>query len=431
MKMNRFLSLVLVLLLLLPGLLLASGTKEAEKDGMIELSVYHYLDQTDKTTAPNFQHLVDVFESENPNIKLNFEYGYGESFHDKLQTMAMSGQLPDIILLYPGERTSQVTSAGLVKDLRPYLAGHESEFADMAMQAQGDNGEIWELPEDISITSIMYTNNKLLKNLGLSFPKTYDELIAQGAVIRNAGLIPISIANKDAWPMQSCLAGMLVERTCGMSWWNDVLAGNASYADPEFVYALDIIKDLQNQEMLSPGTNQLAYGQGLDDFVNERAVYFIDGGWTVNNMVGELTDEQKTYVSLESFPDIANQKGKSMSVSATAGQGFGMNANLTDEEAAAAWKWIWFYSGPEGSAIRQQYGRLPAYNLAEPEQADPMIKKLITFAGQVPMGYVMDSVIAAEPIGTFNINLQNMMFGTMTPEEVAQHLEDMVVALGR
>ena len=99
------------------------------------------------------------------------------------------------------------------------------------------------------------------------------------------------------------------------------------------------------------------------------AVYFIDGGWTVNNMVGELTDEQKTYVSLESFPDIANQKGKSMSVSATAGQGFGMNANLTDEEAAAAWKWIWFYSGPEGSAIRQQYGRLPAYNLAEPEQA--------------------------------------------------------------
>ena len=56
---------------------------------------------------------------------------------------------------------------------------------------------------------------------------------------------------------------------------------------------------------------------------------------------------------------------------------------------------------------------------------------ITTFAGQVPMGYVMDSVIAAEPIGTFNINLQNMMFGTMTPEEVAKHLEDMVVALGR
>lgn len=430
MKMKRLLILAFVSFLI-PSLLIAAGTKEVATDGVIELSVYHYLDQTDKTTAPNFQHLVDVFEAANPDIKLSFEYGYGESFHDKLQTMAMSGQLPDIVLLYPGERTSQVTSAGLVKDLRPYLAGHENEFADMAMQAQGDNGEIWELPEDISITSIMYTNNRLLAELGLDYPKTYEELLAQGPVIREAGLIPISIANKDAWPMQSCVAGMLVERACGMEWWDNALTGEASYDDPEFVYALEIIKELNDKQMFSPGTNQLAYGQGLDDFVNERAVYLLDGGWTVNSMVGELSDEQKTYISLESFPDIPNQKGKSHSVSATAGQGFGMNAKLNEKEAEAAWKWIWFYSGPEGSAIRQQYGRLPAYNLEEPEDADPMIKKLIAFAGEVPMGYVMDSVIAAEPIGTFNINLQNMMFDTMSPLEVAQDLERMVSSVGR
>lgn len=47
------------------------------------------------------------------------------------------------------------------------------------------------------------------------------------------------------------------------------------------------------------------------------------------------------------------------------------------------------------------------------------------------MGYVMDSVLAAEPIGTFNINLQNMMFGTKTPKQVGQELEAMVTAIGR
>lgn len=154
MKTKRLFVLFSISLLLVPMLVFAAGAAEQSgggQDGVITLSVYHYLDQTDKTTAPNFQYLVDVFEKENPGIKLNFEYGYGESFHDKLQTMAMSGQLPDIILLYPGERTSQVTSAGLVKDLRPYLKGHEDEFADMAMQPQGANGEIWELPEDISV----------------------------------------------------------------------------------------------------------------------------------------------------------------------------------------------------------------------------------------------------------------------------------------
>lgn len=435
MRTKQLLLTVFVSLLLFPSLVFSAGTKESAAkttdDGVITLSVYHYLDQTDKTTAPNFAYLVEEFERKNPNIKLQFEYGYGESFHDKLQTLAVSGQLPDIILLYPGKRTSQVTSAGLVKDLRPYLQGHENEFADMAMQAQGEKGEIWELPEDISITSIMFTNNRLLKELGLSLPKTYAELLAQGPIIRKAGLIPLSIANKDAWPMQSCVAGMLLERTGGMEWFDKAIAGDARFDDQVVVDAMEIIKELTDKEMFSPGTNQLAYGQGLDDFVNERAVYFIDGGWTVNNMVGELTDEQKTYMSLESFPDVPDQKGKSLSVSATAGQGFGMNAKLSDKESEAAWKWIWFYSGPEGSAIRQRFGRLPAYNLSEPSDADPMIKKLISFAGKVPMGYVMDSVLGAEPIGTFNINLQNMMFGTMSPKQVAQELETMVEAIDR
>jgi raffinose/stachyose/melibiose transport system substrate-binding protein len=436
MRTNRLLLTVFVSLLLVPSVLFSAGTKETaqspKKDEVIELSVYHFLDQTDKTTAPNFAFLVEEFEKKNPNIKLSFEYGYGESFHDKLQTLAVSNQLPDIILLYPGKRTSQVSDAGLVKDLRPWIRGHENEFADMAMQGQGKNGEIWELPEDISITSIMYTNNRLLEELGLTLPKTLEELIAQGPAIRAKGLIPLSIANKDAWPMQSCLAGMLVERTGGMQWFDNAIAGNnAGFDDPQFVAAMEIIKELSDKQMFSPGTNQLAYGQGLDDFVNERAVYLIDGGWMVNNMIGELTDEQKTYMSLESFPDVPNQKGKSLSASATAGQGFGMNAKLNDAESEAAWKWIWFYSGPEGSAIRQRFGRLPAYKLAEPADADPMIKKLIAFAGKVPMGYVMDAVLGAEPIGAFNVNLQRMMFGTMTPKQVAQDLETMVDKIDR
>lgn len=434
MNRKRLFNLVVFSLFLAPLLLFATGTKEQAKgaeDGVITLSVYHFLDQTDKTTAPNFQYLVDVFTKTNPNIRLTFEYGYGEAFHDKLQTMAMSGQLPDIVLLYPGERTSQVTNAGLVQDLRPYLAGHEDEFADMAMQGQGKNGEIWELPEDISITSIMFTNNRLLKELGLTFPKTYEELLAQGPKIRAAGLIPISIANKDAWPMQSCVAGMLVERACGLDWFDKAITGEARFDDQQFIYAMQIIKELTDKQMFSPGTNQLSYGQGLDDFVQEKAVYFIDGGWTVNNMVGELNAEQKEYISLESFPDIPNQKGQSLSTSATAGQGFGMNAKLTKEQSDAAWKWIWFYSGPQGSAIRQRFGRLPAYNLSEPKDADPMIQKLVAYAAKVPMGYVMDSVLAAEPIGRFNINLQNMMFGTKTPQQVGQELEAMVAAIGR
>ena len=59
MNMKRLLSTILISLLLVPALLFAAGTKDQAKDsagdGIITLSVYHFLDQTDKTTAPNFQ----------------------------------------------------------------------------------------------------------------------------------------------------------------------------------------------------------------------------------------------------------------------------------------------------------------------------------------------------------------------------------------
>lgn len=60
-----------------------------------------------------------------------------------------------------------------------------------------------------------------------------------------------------------------------------------------------------------------------------------------------------------------------------------------------------------------------------------MIKKLIAYAAKVPMGYVLDSVLGAEPIGAFNINLQRLMFGTMTPKQVAEDLEMMVDKIDR
>ncbi len=51
----------------------------------------------------------------------------------------------------------------------------------------------------------MYVNTRLLKDLGLTFPKSLDELLKQGPAIAAKGLIPIAMDNKDGWQMQSCL----------------------------------------------------------------------------------------------------------------------------------------------------------------------------------------------------------------------------------
>lgn len=404
--------------------MLATSTAHA-----VQLKMLYYLDRSDPVTTATFETLLDTFHAQNPDVELEVEYLFDDAFHNKLQTMAVAGQLPDIIFLWPGKRTGYVTSQGLLKDLRPWIEGHEDEFADGALAAQGKNGEIYELPEMQTVTHVMYANEKLMKELGLTYPKTLDELMKQGETIREAGYTPIAMTNRVGWQMQSCLLSMLAQRTGGQEWLNKAFAGDgASFADQEFVNALNVIKTLSDSEMFSPGINQADYGAALTEFVTEQAVYYIDGGWRVNNLRGELNDEQKEYMSLNVFPEVPDQKGVAGATSAVAGTGFGMNINLEGEEAEGAWKWIWFYSGPVGSKIRMESGTLTAYKLPVDESQDLTIKKLADFVAAVPTGPVLDAKMDGESMSVLQAGIQEMMLGAKTPEQVAKEFEEWVAA---
>jgi len=422
--MRKFLMVVLGLLLVLSVFQVANA---AEK---VKLTMYAYVDQADPVNVANWEAVTKAFKAANPDIELEIEYGFSEAYHNKLQTMAVGGQLPDLMFLWPDKRTGYVTGKGLIKDISPWVKGHEAEFSAGSLTAQGPNGALYELPEQVTDTHVMYVNEKLLKDLGLTFPKTMDELLAQGEKMKAAKLIPIAMSDKDGWPMQSCLLSTLTERAGGMEWFNKVLKGTdgASFAGPEFINALSVIDTLSKKEMFSPGITQMAYGDDMTQFVKEQAVYWIDGGWRVNNLVKELTAEQKAYVTLKTFPDVPNQKGQSGSTAQVAGTGYGMNAKLDGAKAEAAWKWIWFYSGPEGSKIRRENGAIPAYILPPQEGLDPMLVKLVKFLNETPTGYVIDSVLDAEGMAGLHAGLQEMLIGAKTPEQVAKDYETWVAA---
>lgn len=384
----------------------------------------HQLNITDETAVKNWDAIYPAFQKENPDVDIEWEFIADEPYHDKLQAMSVADQLPDLMFLWPAKRTGMVTGAGRIKDLRPWIKGHESEFASKAMDPQGVNGEMYELPEQVTICHTVYVNEKLLKELGLSYPKTMEEMITQGDKIRAAGLIPIAMDNGDGWQMQSCFLSTLTERAGGIDWFNKAVKGEgASFSDPEFVSALNVIKTLSDNEMFSPGINQASYGIALSDFVNEQAVYFIDGGWRAQNLATELTPEQQEYVSLHTFPDIPGQRGMSGSTDAVAGTGFGMNVKLDGEKADAAWDWIWYWAGPTGSAIKQELGWIPSYKLDAPADLPLLMKKLITLLGEAPMTPVIDAVMDGEGMGVLHPAIQEMMLGAKTSQQVADEYE--------
>jgi raffinose/stachyose/melibiose transport system substrate-binding protein len=416
-----------ILILVLALVMMCSIGAQAEK---IKLTAIASVD-AGSAGAEVFHTIMDGFAKAHPDIELEIEEVAHDAFHTKLQAMAVAKQIPDLIYLWPGKRTGYVTDAGLIKDLRPWLKGKEDQFLDWALLPQGPNGEIWELPSRITSTHVIYINDRLLKELGLMYPKTLDELVEQSKKIREAGYTPLAMGNQAGWPMQSCLMSTLTERAGGMDWFNKAIKGDgASYADSEFVNALNVIKTLADEKVFIAGISQIERTQAYEQFVQEKAVYFLEGDWRIRDFIKSLTDEQKAYISLNTFPEIPNQKGMTGSQSAVAGTGFGMNANLEGAKADAAWELIWYYAGPAGSEIQiTKGGVVPAYKMEPPDGVDPLLKKLIPFLAEHPMSYVLDDRMDAEGMmNVLNPGLQEVTMGSKTPEQLAKEYEEWVAA---
>jgi len=392
----------------------------------VELKMLNYLDITSPEAA-GWDTIVEAFNAKYPNITLTIENSFGDAYHQKLAALAGAGDLPDVMYLWPSGRSLEFYKNELTEDLYPFLGADIDKYVPAAVAPQWD-GKLYELPITAgSACHVLYVNTKILNDLGLSMPTTYEELVAMGPTISDAGLYPILMANKAAWVMQSCLFSALVGRIAGQDWIDKVITGEASFTDQEFVDSLALVKNMYDTGLLPPQSIQLEYGDAPNLFVTGRSPFMIDGDWRVGALTPLLTEEEQADFELAVFPDIAGQKGVSGSTAGVASTGFGMKAGLTGDKADAAWKWISFFAGPEAAEIRfVGEGMIPSYimDLSVYEDIPPLVVKRAAFYAEVSTNTsVLDAVITGEPIILINNGLQQLALGDITPEKLAADIE--------
>lgn len=412
----------LLLSIIVLTLVLSCGGSGKTEDGVITLVGYRQIDVVDPRYKASLD-IMDAFEKSHTNIKIDWEFVSDEAYHQKFQAMTAAGTIPDIFTIYLGSRTSYITDRGLVKDITSYIQDVKNEYNQNIWASQGDNGEIYFVSPNLAVTHVMYVNTKILNELGLKFPKTHEELIAQGETIRNAGYTPISFGNSADWVMNSLFLSALVSRYGGPEWFDKAMTGEAKFSDANFVNALKVIDELQKAKMFTSGVNQVTHGLALEEFIQGKALYLIDAAYRVPVMKATMTEEQLATTDMRVYPAILGETFPNSST-ATLGQGLGMSSKLEDEKADAAWEFISFDTGPIGSDIKMQYDTVNTYNLDMSKyELDPLTKKYVAFIEETPMGYVIDAKMDAEGMGVLNPAIQEMLLGNKTPQDVANEYE--------
>lgn len=421
----------LLVVLACATILFASGSRDTAKtssDGKIHLSAYFQIDPANAQYEGHNQ-VIAAFQEKYPNIVLDIEYANGEAFHQKFQSMAASGSMPDIFTCYGGARSYYLTQAGLVLDLREDFLTDEvmSKYSSATWSVQGSNGEFWMIPPSMAVCHTVYANRAILDKLGLDFPTTYEEWKSQVPIIRAAGYYPVSMGNKDPWVVNSWLLSLLIDRLGGPDWLLDAQSGKASFTEMPMVRSLEIIKEMTDIGMFSPGVNQMSNTEADQEFYQGKSVYLIDAGWRTSGMDKDLAVSFKENIELHVFPEIEGEVRHETST-ATTSEGFALSRKLKGtEKAEAAWTFITFYNGEEGAAIRARYGEVPTYKLdLDKIEMKMMQERYAEFQASHDMGFVFDAIMGAEGVSVLNQDIQAMMLGNGNPEKIAQSYENFV-----
>ena len=391
---------------------------------------------------PDYYEVQDMykqFHAQNPNITIKFDAMAHDAYHTKMQALAISGNLPNLLSLWPGKRTGYLTDRGYARDLAPWVKRDDLAATQRAvfLQPQGRDGQIYELGVPyVLYTSIVFANKTLLDKLGLTFPETLKEFEAQAPTIEKAGYHPVVYGDQSSWILQSCLLSTLVGRLGGPVWFQHARLGidGASFNDPPFVKALQIVKDMVDTGLIDRSEPATMREQALSEFVSGRSVYFIGGVWEVENLDASLPEQMKSQILMKPFPHIDGEAfTDDASTSGEIATGFGISKASTEQQAEAAWKWIKFSMDVANADNFLKHGILPIYKTGgdlSPRIHDPLLRTSYNFsAGINTVLPVLDDKMDAEGVvQIIDAGLQELVLGSITPKQLAAQYETWVAA---
>jgi len=381
-----------------------------------------------------------TFAQNNPDINITYEELYNVPYQDKLTAYIAAGTLPDIMFLWPTTRSGSgiIQAKHLAKDLaqllgKDFLANFNPTAIDPKLQA---GKYLAELPEAITYTTVMYTNTKMLSDLGIALPKTYADLKAMTPKLRVKGLQTVLMANGGGseWTFQSCLFSTIVGRLLGDSWVDSTIAGKTKFTDPEFVNALKFVQTMYTDHVIDWSNTQVNYGEDIGLFAGGKAAFYIQGDWRQGNFLVDKStgvgliaaDKQATDFAFLNFPTIPGEKYAS-AVSAILGTGYAVSAAIpagSDKEKAAVRFMKYLYS-PEVQRIRLETGAyIPTLKGVTSDKLQPFTLAMPKYYASIPrISYVLDGVLDAAVANAINTGLLQIGLGAKTPTQVAADIQ--------
>ncbi|MEP6480066.1 MAG: extracellular solute-binding protein, partial [Rhodoglobus sp.] len=347
-----------------------------------------------------------------------------EEMDGKLQTALASGDAPDIFMARGGGKLADVVTAGQVMDLTDKLTDGTKSALGGVLDAFKIDGKVYGVPTAVLPEGIWYSTD-LFSQAGITdTPTTIDELTATNDKLKAAGIAPIALGAKDAWPAAHWYYNFAL-RACSQDVVNTA-AANRSFDDPCWEKAGDELNDFIKSSPFNDGflttSAQQGAGSSAGLLANHQAAMELMGAWDPG-VIASLTPDTKPLPDLGWFP-FPNIPGGDGGDDAMMGGVDGFSCFVDAPPACA--DFLNFISEKKNQeAYATAFQTLPASQEAQDVVTDPSLKLLLDAYNKAPYVTVWLDTLFGQNIGNaLNVAVVNLMAGQGSAKDIVTAVND-------
>lgn len=372
-----------------------------------------------------WQDMVDEYTAAHPNVTINITVLENEAFKTKLTTVMQGGTPPDIFQSWGGGTMNDQINAGLLLDINSYLdadgGAWRDSFAPGALAVYALDGKNYGVPWDMGMVGWWYNMDLFAEANITEPPTTWTEFLADVQALKDAGITPISLGEKDTWTGMH-IWSYLATRICGQDGFLAAANRTGSFTDPCFIEAGVKLQELIALEPFQAGFLGANHDEMQGTFGNGKAAMELSGQWAPSVQSAQSADGLGVAnLGFFSFPSVEGGAGKA-SDAMGGGNGFAIGKDAPPE----AVDFVKYLTAPEQQERVAAIGAgIPVVKGGEVGLTDPnMILVQQTFAAADYFQLYYDQYMPSAMGSIINEAVAGLFAGTSTPEQVAQAIED-------
>lgn len=389
----------------------------ATSSGPVTMTFWH--NSTTGDGKKYWEDTVAAFMKANPNVTINIQAIQNEDMDGKLQTALNSNDGPTIFMARGGGKLADVVAADKVMDITSKISSDvKSAYGSAIFSAFTIDGKIYGMPTSVLPGGIYYSKD-LFKQAGITTPpSTFDELNAAVTKLKAAGIAPIALGGKDAWPAAHWYYFMAL-RDCSKDVMNTA-AAKKDFSDPCWTKAGEDLKAFSDTTPFNTGflttSAQQGAGSSAGMLANHKAAMELMGAWDPG-VIADLTPSKQALPDLGWFPFPATASGAGDPTAMMGGSDGFACAKNAPAACVDFLNYIASKSSQEGYATA--FKTLPASQQAQSVVTDPALKDVL--ASYNKAAYVMlwlDTMYGQNVGNALNGGVVNMLAGKGSPADI-------------